>query len=79
MPKGNAVHGKHEIDNFLRVLLLFCPLSQIRDNYYRSGEGFLCVFSLCEHESFMHTQEFRDQISRVLDDDKVSMKDNGRG
>ncbi|KAF9301960.1 hypothetical protein BGZ74_006054 [Mortierella antarctica] len=43
----------------------------IRDNYYRSGEGFLCVFSLCEHESFMHTQEFRDQISRVLDDDKI--------
>ncbi|KAG0086246.1 hypothetical protein BGZ93_005649 [Podila epicladia] len=43
----------------------------IRDNYYRSGEGFLCVFSLCEHESFMHTLEFRDQISRVLDDDKI--------
>ncbi|KAG0309614.1 hypothetical protein BGZ98_000500 [Dissophora globulifera] len=43
----------------------------IRDNYYRSGEGFLCVFSICEYESFLHTQEFRDQISRVLDDDKV--------
>eukprot|EP00842_Homolaphlyctis_polyrhiza_P001176 jgi/Hompol1/2059/HPOL_002043-RA len=43
----------------------------IRDNYYRSGEGFLCVFSLCEQESFQHTQEFRDQICRVLDDEKV--------
>ncbi|KAF8941185.1 small GTPase superfamily [Dissophora ornata] len=43
----------------------------IRDNYYRSGEGFLCVFSICEYESFLHTQEFKDQISRVLDDDKV--------
>ncbi|KAF9576825.1 hypothetical protein EC968_003332 [Mortierella alpina] len=43
----------------------------IRDNYYRSGEGFLCVFSICEYESFMHTQEFKDQIARVLDDDKV--------
>ncbi|KAF9316472.1 hypothetical protein BG003_001890 [Podila horticola] len=43
----------------------------IRDNYYRSGEGFLCVFSICEYESFTHTQEFKDQISRVLDDDKV--------
>ncbi|KAG0369619.1 small GTPase superfamily [Gamsiella multidivaricata] len=43
----------------------------IRDNYYRSGEGFLCVFSICEYESFVHTQEFRDQIARVLDDDKV--------
>jgi len=44
----------------------------IRDNYYRSGEGFLCVFSICEYESFVHTQDFRDQISRVLDDDSVS-------
>ncbi|KAF9964753.1 hypothetical protein BGZ70_005993 [Mortierella alpina] len=43
----------------------------IRDNYYRSGEGFLCVFSICEYESFMHTQEFKDQIARVLDDDKI--------
>ncbi|KAF9185504.1 hypothetical protein BGZ51_002626 [Haplosporangium sp. Z 767] len=43
----------------------------IRDNYYRSGEGFICVFSLCEYESFTHTQEFKDQISRVLDDDKI--------
>ncbi|ORY46614.1 ras-domain-containing protein [Rhizoclosmatium globosum] len=31
----------------------------IRDNYYRSGEGFLCVFS------------FRDQICRVLDNDHI--------
>ncbi|KAI8849931.1 small GTPase superfamily [Chytridium lagenaria] len=43
----------------------------IRDNYYRSGEGFLCVFSLTEVESFTHTQEFRDQICRVLDDESV--------
>ncbi|KAJ3020043.1 hypothetical protein HKX48_001401 [Thoreauomyces humboldtii] len=43
----------------------------IRDNYYRSGEGFLCVFSIAEHESFAHTQEFRDQICRVLDDEGV--------
>lgn len=43
----------------------------IRDNYYRSGEGFLCVFSILEKESFQHTQEFRDQICRVLDDEKV--------
>lgn len=73
--------GRHEIDNFLRVLLSSICIfahSQIRDNYYRSGEGFLCVFSLCEHESFMHTQEFRDQISRVLDDDKVSNEKQNR-
>ncbi|KAI9193256.1 ras family-domain-containing protein [Polychytrium aggregatum] len=43
----------------------------IRDNYYRSGEGFLCVFSICEQESFENTQEFRDQICRVLDDEEI--------
>jgi Ras-related protein Ral-A len=31
----------------------------IRDNYFRSGEGFLCVFSITEPESFQATQEFR--------------------
>ncbi|ORX95465.1 hypothetical protein K493DRAFT_351553 [Basidiobolus meristosporus CBS 931.73] len=43
----------------------------IRDNYYRSGEGFLCVFSICEHESFQHADDFRDQILRVLDDSSI--------
>ncbi|KAI9328467.1 small GTPase superfamily [Zopfochytrium polystomum] len=43
----------------------------IRDNYYRSGEGFLCVFSVVERESFEHTVEFREQICRVLDDERV--------
>jgi Ras-related protein Ral-A len=43
----------------------------IRDNYYRSGEGFLCVFSICEKQSFENVQEFRNQICRVLDDETV--------
>lgn len=37
----------------------------IRDNYFRSGEGFLCVYSLCEPESFENTSDFREQILRV--------------
>lgn len=37
----------------------------IRDNYFRSGEGFLCVYSLCEPESFANTSDFREQILRV--------------
>lgn len=37
----------------------------IRDNYFRSGEGFLCVFSITEKESFEATIEFREQILRV--------------
>ena len=43
----------------------------IRDNYYRSGEGFLCVFSVTEREGFDNTKEFRDQICRILDDERV--------
>lgn len=31
----------------------------IRDNYFRSGEGFLCVFSITEDDSFQATQDFR--------------------
>ncbi|XP_059482094.1 ras-related protein Ral-a isoform X1 [Neocloeon triangulifer] len=43
----------------------------IRDNYFRSGEGFLCVFSITEHESFQATEEFREQILRVKNDDNI--------
>ncbi|KAH7643609.1 ras-related protein Ral-A [Dermatophagoides farinae] len=43
----------------------------IRDNYFRSGEGFLCVFSISEMESFDAIHEFREQILRVKNDDKV--------
>lgn len=35
----------------------------IRDNYFRSGEGFLLVFSITEHESFTATAEFRWVVS----------------
>lgn len=36
----------------------------IRDNYFRSGEGFLLVFSITEHESFTATSEFRCENKR---------------
>jgi len=43
----------------------------IRDNYFRSGEGFLCVFSITDTDSFQSTQDFREQILRVKGDDSV--------
>lgn len=43
----------------------------IRDNYFRSGEGFLCVFSITEQESFQSSSEFREQILRVKNDDNI--------
>ncbi|KAK9537392.1 hypothetical protein VZT92_005015 [Zoarces viviparus] len=46
----------------------------IRDNYYRSGEGFLLVFSITEHESFSALVEFREQILRVkAEEDKIPL------
>lgn len=43
----------------------------IRDNYFRSGEGFICVFSITEYESFTATQDFREQILRVKGDENI--------
>ncbi|XP_034035598.1 ras-related protein ralB-B-like [Thalassophryne amazonica] len=45
----------------------------IRDNYFRSGEGFLLVFSITEHESFTATSEFREQILRVKEEDVIPL------
>jgi len=43
----------------------------IRDNYFRSGEGFMCVFSIAESESFQATSDFREQILRVKNDENI--------
>ncbi|KAL4839499.1 hypothetical protein H8958_002881 [Nasalis larvatus] len=43
----------------------------IRDNHFRSREGFLCVFSVTEMESFAATADFREQILRRKEDENV--------
>lgn len=43
----------------------------IRDNYFRSGEGFLCVFSITDPESLNAAHELREQILRVKNDDHI--------
>ena len=40
----------------------------IRDNYYRSGEGFILVYSINDRESFNSMNDFRSQIIRSLND-----------
>lgn len=42
----------------------------IRDNYLRSGEGFLCVFALDDRVSFTEVADFHDQILRVHENGK---------
>uniref|UniRef100_A0A6G1SMB8 small monomeric GTPase n=2 Tax=Aceria tosichella TaxID=561515 RepID=A0A6G1SMB8_9ACAR len=43
----------------------------IRDNYFRSGDGFLCVFSITELESLTSAQELREQVLRVKNDENI--------
>ena len=43
----------------------------IRDHYIKSGEGFLIIFSITDNYSFQKSQDFRDHILRVKNDDDV--------
>jgi|EP00900_Chrysochromulina_parva_P017611 GTPase KRas protein len=47
--------------------------SAMRDQYMRSGQGFLCVYSIANKGSFEEIATFREQILRVKDADKVPM------
>lgn len=43
----------------------------IRDNYFRTGEGFLVVFSLTDRETFDAMNDLREQILRVKVDERI--------
>lgn len=45
----------------------------MRDSYMRSGEGFVCVYSVTSRNSFDEIAAFREQILRVKDSDDVPM------
>ena len=47
--------------------------SAMREQYMRSGEGFLLVFSLNDHSSFSEISKFQKQILRVKDRDEFPM------
>ncbi|TMS39525.1 hypothetical protein L596_006035 [Steinernema carpocapsae] len=47
--------------------------SAMRDQYMRTGEGFLLVFAVNESKSFENISHYRDQIRRVKDSDEVPM------
>ncbi|TMW51511.1 hypothetical protein DOY81_003416 [Sarcophaga bullata] len=47
--------------------------SAMREQYMRSGEGFLLVFSLNDHSSFDEIAKFQKQILRVKDRDEFPM------
>jgi len=47
--------------------------SAMRDQYMRTGQGFLCVYSITAKSTFDEITSFREQILRVKDKDKVPM------
>mmetsp|Transcript_34000 Transcript_34000/g.95712 ORF Transcript_34000/g.95712 Transcript_34000/m.95712 type:complete len:188 (+) Transcript_34000:90-653(+) len=47
--------------------------SAMRDQYMRTGEGFLCVYAITSRSSFEEIDGFREQILRVKDEDHVPM------
>jgi len=47
--------------------------SAMRDQYMRTGQGFLCVFAITSRSSFEEISSFREQILRVKDADRVPM------
>jgi len=47
--------------------------SAMRDQYMRTGQGFLCVYSITNRGSFEEITSFKEQILRVKDADKVPM------
>ena len=47
--------------------------SAMRDQYMRTGEGFLCVFAVNNEKSFEDVNSYREQIKRVKDAEEVPM------
>ncbi|VDP55652.1 unnamed protein product [Schistosoma curassoni] len=47
--------------------------SAMRDQYMRTGEGFLCVFAVNNSKSYDDINQYREQIKRVKDADEVPM------
>jgi len=47
--------------------------SAMRDQYMRTGQGFLCVYAITSRTSFDEVTAFREQILRVKDCDKVPL------
>jgi small GTP-binding protein len=45
----------------------------MRDNYYRLGEGFLCVYSITMRVTFAATNRFYDHILQVKGKDDVPL------
>ena len=65
-----------EVDNVKCQLDILDTAGQeeyMRDNYYRLGEGFLCVYSITMRVTFSATNRFYDHILQVKGKDDVPL------
>ncbi len=46
----------------------------MRDNYFRTGEGFLCVYSVTMRDTFEQVGNFVEQIIKVTEDETVKLR-----
>lgn len=78
IPTENMYRKQVSIDNEPCVLEILDTAGQeeysaMRDQYIRSGQGFLIVYSIANRRSFEELGEFRDAILRVKDAEKFPM------
>jgi hypothetical protein len=52
---------------------IYILYSAMRDQYMRTGEGFLLVFAINNTKSFEDISNYREQIKRVKDAEDVPM------
>ena len=57
----------------LLIIFYFAFNSAMRDQYMRTGEGFLLVFAVNNAKSFEDINAYREQIKRVKDAEEVPM------
>jgi len=43
----------------------------MRDNYYRGGEGFLCVYAVTMLDTFKNVEGFVEQVLKVKEDEQI--------
>ena len=72
----DSYRSQYEIDGESVILDILDTAGQeeysaMRDQYMRTGEGFLCVYAITSRSSFEEITAFREQILRVKDADAV--------
>lgn len=75
----DAYKKEYKIDNKEIVIEIIDTAGQeeyssaLQDKFIRSGEGFLCVYSITSMQTFKKIKDLRERITWTLDNDNVPM------